>query len=81
MPSKSQKLHPVDPSLLPFQVGERVAFTEDHKQHGGLYGQIEEIGLDEAGALKFDVTVIDPATSEPHGKTKTTYRAGMEDIQ
>ena len=81
------KLNPIDPSLVPFQVGEKVAFREDPEQDGyvkaraGLYGIIEEIGLDAEGALKFDLFVIDPFTGGQHGKTKTIYRAGMEDIQ
>lgn len=75
------KLNPIDPSLVPFQVGEKVAFTEDHGKHGAMYGVIEEIGLDSDGALKLDLFVIDPFTGEQAGKTKTIYRAGMEEIQ
>lgn len=86
MPPKA-KLNPIDPSLVPFQVGEKVAFVEDPEKPGyvkaraGLYGVIEEIGLDAKGELRFDLVVIDPFTGEQHGKSKTIYRAGMEDIQ
>ncbi len=75
------KLNPIDPSLVPFQVGEKVAFTEDHKSHAAMYGVIEEIGLDAEGKLMLDLFVVDPSTGGQKGKTKTVYRAGMEEIQ
>ena len=81
------KLNPIDPSLVSFQVGEVVAFHENPelegyvKERAGLYGVIEDIGVDASGNLKLDLFVIDPFTGEQHGKTKTIYRAGLEDIQ
>jgi hypothetical protein len=74
-------LSPIDPSLVPFQVNERVAFTEDHPDHPGMYGIVTDIGGDTDGALKFDLFVIDPFTGEQEGTSKIIYRAGMEDIQ
>lgn len=86
MPPRA-KLNPIDPSLVPFQVGEKVAFVEDPEKPGyvkaraGLYGVIEEVGLDSDGTLRLDVALIDPASGEHAGKEKTIYRAGLEDIQ
>jgi hypothetical protein len=80
-------LSPIDPSLVPFAVGEKFAF-QDNPDHPGydegraaLYGLIEQIGLDGEGKLAFDLALVDPETGEWAGGTKTIYRAGMEDIQ
>jgi hypothetical protein len=76
-------LNPIDLNLVPFQVGEKVAFHDDHSDErvAAKYGLIEAIGLDADGALKFDLAVLDPFTGDHDGGTKTIYRAGMEDIQ
>ena len=74
-------LHPIDASLVPFQVGEKVAFTENHSDHPGLYGAIETIGINDAGELRFVVVVIDPFTGDHAGDKHIIYEAGMEDIQ
>lgn len=80
-------LHPIDLALVPFSIGEKVAFHEDpafpgySEERAGLYGVIEEIGLDEVGALKFDVALFDPGTGSLLGDEKVIYRAGMEEIQ
>lgn len=63
-------LHAIDQSLLtlvPFNVGERVAFQENHHLHGGKYGVIQAIGFAEGG-IRLDLLVFDPHTGDP---TKT----------
>lgn len=77
------KLNPIDPSLVPFQVGEKVAFHDVHDEEyvEGMYGIVEEMGLDADGNLRLDLAVIDPFTGELKDGKKTIYRAGMEDIQ
>ena len=81
MPPKA-KLTPIDPQLVPFQVGEKVAFHDlhDDERVEGMYGRIEEIGLDSDGKLALDLAVIDPFTGELKDPP-IIYRAGMEDIQ
>ena len=74
------KLHPIDPSLAPFAVGERVAFKEDHSKHPGKYGSVRAIGLDPDGGFGFDLLVFDPAVGLT-GEEKTVFRSTMEDIQ
>jgi hypothetical protein len=74
------KLHPVDPSLVPFRVGEKVAFREDHVPHGGMYGVIRDIGVDPDGELAFDLAVFDPFVGVTGEETLVT-RSRMEDIQ
>lgn len=76
----SKRLHPVDASLLPFQVGERVAFREDHETYPGMYGAITAIGVDASGALAFDVNVFDPFVGAPT-EDAPVHRARMGDIQ
>ncbi len=77
------KLNPIDPSLVPFGVGEKLAFKEDHADASvsAMYGIIEAIGIDANGKLQLDLAVVDPFTGELKDGTKTIYRAGMEDIQ
>ena len=72
-------LNPVDPSLCPFGVGEKVAFRENHKKHPGMYGVIQQIGVDKKGVLTFDLAVHDPATGATDGDT--VFRANLGDIQ
>lgn len=72
-------LHPVDVSLSPFAVGEKVAFREDHADHPGMYGVIQSLGVNESGALAFDLAVHDPASGATD--EDAVYRATMGDLQ
>jgi hypothetical protein len=73
------ELHPIDSSLTPFTVGEKVAFTEGHPTHPGMYGVVTQIGTDEAGSLTFDLAVHNPFTGVT--SEDTTFRATIGDIQ
>ena len=66
--------------LVPFQVGEKVAFREDHPTHAGKYGTVKQIGITEEGNLEFDLIVFDPNVGYT-GKEKKIVRATMEEIQ
>jgi hypothetical protein len=74
-------LLPIDAHLVPVHVGERVAFKEEHDDHGGKYGLIETLGIDEkAGGVKLDVLVYSPADGvTPDDSTRV--RVGLEEIQ
>lgn len=75
-----KKLHPVEQSILPLWVGEKVAFREGHPDHPGMYGRIEHLGLDEGGKLMLDLLVIDPSTGSPI-KPETVRRTHRGEIQ
>lgn len=77
--AKAKTLEPIPQTSVPFWVGEKVAFREDHADHPGMYGLIETIGVAD-GLIQFDVSVIDPSTGGPVDPP-VTRRATMEDIQ
>jgi hypothetical protein len=65
--------------VVTFNVGERIAFKEDHPKHAGKYGIVTEIGS-ENNVVKFNVNVIDPESgvvSDP----PEIYLATLEEIQ
>ena len=81
MPPKTKRayLEPLPYGLVPFAVGEKVAFREDHGEHPGLYGRVEALGLED-GAVAFDLLVLDPATGMPI-EPEVVRRTTMEEIQ
>lgn len=91
--TKLAKLHPVNSELVPFQVGEIVAFREDHATHGatlednggmtgsGKYGAIREIGLNADGDVAFNVVTYDPTNGPPSAEDPANYQATMGEIQ
>ncbi len=91
--TKLAKLHPINSAMSPFQVGEIVAFREDHATHGatmdgnggmtacGKYGAIREIGLDADGDVAFNVVTYDPINGPPSAEDKADYQATMGEIQ
>jgi hypothetical protein len=74
------ELDPLPTGFTDLLVGDKIAFTEDHPEHPGMYGIIETIGLAD-GVLSFDVTVIDPATRETTEDPPVSYRATIEEVQ
>lgn len=93
--TKSAYLEPIPAELVPFQVGEKVAFPDIVTNPASIVpGSVEErhpehplagmYGRVEAigvadGLIQFDVTVIDPATGEP--TSDELQRVTMEEIQ
>lgn len=65
--------------LVPFTVGERVAFREDHDL-GGNYGMVKQIGVTLEGNIEFDLQVYDPYVGHT-GEEPMIVRATMEEIQ
>jgi len=76
--SKPKSLEPIPQTNVPFWIGEKIAFREDHPDHPGMYGLIQNIGVAD-GIIQFDVTVLDPATNTP--ATDELRRTTMEEIQ
>ncbi|HEY1249179.1 MAG TPA: hypothetical protein VGE97_09340 [Nitrososphaera sp.] len=72
-------LDPIPVGVLPFQVGEKVAFIEDHPVHPKMYGIVTETGIED-GVFKFWVNVQDPETRLVEDPP-VTYLATMEEIQ
>lgn len=87
-------LGPIEPEMLqhiPYRPGERVAFAEDHPEHGreadenggtvrgAKYGVIQAVGLADGG-VRLDLLVFHPDDGVTD-ETSTIYRARMGELQ